>query len=327
LFSTADFREQQTAQLAHDFRIGGEGLGVGGQITLAWGQPDLDDPAINIDSRTLFATVEATYPFLRRQDRIVRGAIGLDYVDQDIEFAELPLNRDRLRVAFLRLTGEASRNLRDGTRANLAESFWRFGGTLEVRQGLDLFGATDPCGVGFAACFAVGVVPPTRLEADPTALVLRGSVDAEIRPVRQVTLAATMRAQYSGNPLLSFEEFSGGNYSIGRGYDPGAIIGDSGIGLRAEARFESLLPRAANRIAIEPFLFIDQIWAWNEERLFPIPRQELTSIGAGARVAYGDSVRAELLLVAPLDRTLAQPERDIRLLFSITARLWPWSFR
>ena len=73
-FATPDFSEQQTVQVAHDFRVGGEGLAFGGQLTYAWASPDLGDPLIDIDSQTLFATVEANYPLVRRQALTLRGA-------------------------------------------------------------------------------------------------------------------------------------------------------------------------------------------------------------------------------------------------------------
>ena len=82
-------------------------------------------------------------------------------------------------------------------------------------------------------------MPPTRLEGDPTATVLRGSAYGEFRPVPRLTLALGLRGQWSNDPLLSFEEFSAGNYTVGRGYDPGTLLGDSGIGLQAELRFGS----------------------------------------------------------------------------------------
>lgn len=326
-YTTPDFSEQQTLQLAHDFRVGGEGLTFGAQATFAWAHPDLGDPLIDIRSRTIFASVDASYPFVRRQRQNLVGTIGLDYVDQDIDFADIPINRDRLRVAFIRLTGEQIGLSRTDPRFTAAEPAWRLGGTIEARQGLDIFNASEPCGPLLAACLAPGFVPPTRLEADPTALVFRGNVDFELRPAHNITFAAAMRAQYSDHPLLSFEEFSGGNYTIGRGYDPGAILGDRGLALRAELRVGSAVPRQRDRWSFQPFAFVDQAWAWNGERLFPIGRQELTSVGGGVRLAYGDALRAELLVAAPLDRTALQPDRDPRILLSITTRLLPWSFR
>jgi hemolysin activation/secretion protein len=102
-FSTLDFEEQQTVQLGHDFRIGPEGVTLSGQFTYAWAKPGLSDPGIDISARTLFATAEARYPILRRQAENVRAAVGLDLVNQRISFNALPLSRDQLRVAFLRL--------------------------------------------------------------------------------------------------------------------------------------------------------------------------------------------------------------------------------
>jgi hemolysin activation/secretion protein len=322
-FTTPDLDEQQTLQIAHDFRIGGEGLTLGGQATFAIARPDLGNRAFDIRSRTVFATLEASYPFVRRQDRSLRGTIGLDYIDQDVDLAGAAVNRDRLRVAFARMAGDAY-GLGSDARYSVAEPYWRLGAAVEMRQGLNLFDATTPCGRTLLACARPGVVPPTRLEADPTAFVLRGSVDGELRPVPGVTIAAAMRAQYSARPLLSFEEFSAGNYAIGRGYDPGAVLGDSGLGLRAELRLGSTTPAAPDRAAFEPFAFVDQAWAWNEERLFAIPRQELTSLGAGLRLGYGDRLRLEFIVAAPLDRTLFQNDRPVRVLLSLTARLWPW---
>lgn len=325
-FTTPDVEEQQTLQVAHDFRIGGEGLTFGGQATLAWARPDLGNPAIDIRSHTVFATLEASYPFIRRQDHSVRGSIGIDYIDQDVDFADFPLNRDRLRVAFVRLNSDAF-GLSSDSRYSPAEPRWRLAATVEARQGLDILGASLPCGINLVVCSAPGIVPPTRLEADPTALVLRSAMDAEFRPVPGVTLAAAMRAQYSSSPLLSFEEFSAGNYAIGRAYDPGAILGDRGLGVRAELRLGSALAGASDRAAVEPFAFVDQTWAWNEERLFLIPRQELTSVGAGVRLGYGDQLRLEFIVAAPLDRTIFQTGRPIRALLSINARLLPWRLR
>ena len=125
--------------------------------------------------------------------------------------------------------------------------------------------------------------------------------------------------------MFSFEEFSAGNYTIGRGYDPGIILGDSGVGLEAELRYGSLFPRGADDWGIEPFVFLDQVWVWNEDRLLAAGDGEVTSVGGGVRVAWGDRLRLEASLTLPLDRTIFAPEREPRLLITLTTRLWPWS--
>src|SRR3546814_15590801 len=59
VFSTAEFEEQQTLQLGHDFRLGSEGLTRSGQFTYSWDDPDLADPRCDVTARTLLATRQA----------------------------------------------------------------------------------------------------------------------------------------------------------------------------------------------------------------------------------------------------------------------------
>jgi hemolysin activation/secretion protein len=327
-YSTADTEEQQTLQLGHDFRIGGEGLAIGAQFTYAWASPDLNLAGVDIDSRTLFATVEASYPFIRRQARTLRGAIGMDVIEQDIDFNALPLNRDRLRVAFARLSFDALGLSQGNPLYTPAEPLWRVGFSVEARQGLGILGASAGCGPGLALCLVPNAVPPTRLEGDPTATLFRGNVYGEYRPIPRLTFALDLRGQYSANPLFSFEEFSAGNYAAGRGYDPGALLGDSGVGVQAEIRYGSAYPRRADQFVAEPYLFFDHARVWNRDVLFATGRQQLSSVGAGVRAAYGDRFRIDLLVAEPLDRLPFQTRRgNTRFLVSLTTRLWPWRSR
>ena len=326
LFSTLDFQEQQTIQLAHDFRLGSEGLAIGGQITHAWAEPNLGDPLVDIRSRTLFATIDASYPFIRRQERTVRGQVGIDFVNQDVDFNDFEFSRDRLRVAFARLTFDQIGLPVGDPRFTPAEPAWRLSGLAEIRQGLDVLGASEPCRP-LTECLLPGAVPPTRIEGNPTATLFRGGLEGEFRPDPRFSIAASARGQYSDDPLFSFEEFAAGNYTIGRGYDPGTILGDSGLAASAELRFGSAFPRGPREWAIQPFLFADQAWVWNEDVVLAVGRQELTSVGGGFRAAWGDRLRIEAMLALPLDRTLLRSDRSPRILVSLTTRLWPWSFR
>ncbi|WP_284734596.1 ShlB/FhaC/HecB family hemolysin secretion/activation protein [Sphingosinicella terrae] len=326
-YSTPDFDEQQTLQVAHDFRLGSEGLTLGGGLTYSWANPDLGDPAVDITSESLIANVEASYPFIRAQQRTLRGAIGFDLIDQDTQFNDLDLSRDRLRVVYARLAYEALGLGGADPRYAPWRPLWRLGASAELRQGLDIFGATEPCGPGFVRCLQPGVVPPTRLEGDPTATVMRAAMEGEYRPDPMFTIAVASRAQYSGDPLFSFEEFSAGNFTIGRGYDPGAILGDSGLGLRAELRYGTIFPDTATSFTAEPFIFLDQSWVWNEDRIIADDHEELTSVGGGVRASWGDRLRLEVMLAFPLDRAGFETDRDPRLLVSLTTRLWPWSSR
>lgn len=328
LFSTPDFDEQRTVQLGHDFRLGGEGLAFSGQLTYAWADPDLGDPALDIEARTLLATVEASYPFVRRQSHSVRGALGLDVIDQDVDLGGLALNRDRLRIAFARLDTDAQ-GIGDSRRYTAAEPRWRAAASLQLRHGIGLLGASEGCGPALADCASTAVTPPSRLEGDPSAFVLRGEARGEFRPVPRIAFALGASGQRSSRPLFAFEEYSAGNYTIGRGYDPGTLLGDSGLGVQAELRFGRAQPRTPNRYAAQAYLFYDRAWVWNEDRFQLLAgRDRLSSLGGGVRAAWGDRARLDLALAVPLGRAgLLTEKPDPRLLVSLTTRFLPWSMR
>ena len=326
LFSTSDFQEQQTLQLGHDFRIGSEGLTASGSFTYAWAHPAVPDA--DVDARTLLGTIELSYPFVRRQASTVRGSVGMDIVNQDVELDDIDLTRDRLRVGFARLGWDAISMDFSKPGRSLAEPFWRVSNLVELRKGLNLFGASDDCGPDGDDCTGPGDIPPSRLEGDATATVLRYSGYGEIRPMRLVTLALGARAQYAWNGLLSFEEFSAGNYTVGRGYDPGSLLGDRGYGTQVELRVGSRIPRNAKSVAIEGYGFWDHAKVSNLDEFVVVDQpSRLHSIGAGARMLF-DRFALDTALAVPLSRIGIERERpDVRLLVSLTTRLWPWSYR
>lgn len=326
-FTTADFKEQQTLQLGHDFRVGGEGLGIGALLTYAWANPTIPGNDSEIEARTLLATVQADYPLIRSLARNLRTSIGMDYVNQTVELDSIDLSRDRLRVAFGRLGFDAM-NTRFSRGRSMAEPTWRFNSLLELRKGLNILGATDDCGPTGADCLGPGEIPPSELEGVSTAAVVRGLLYGEYRPVPKLTFALGARGQYAWKPLLSFEEFSAGNYTVGRGYDPGALLGDRGWGTQAEVRFGSTVPTSARKPAIEGYLFWDHARVRDLDRLFIVEgSNHLDSVGGGARVAF-DRFILDAALAVPLTRVGIFDEKpDPRVLVSLTTRLWPWSYR
>jgi hemolysin activation/secretion protein len=326
LFSTSDFKEQQTVQLGHDFHVGPEGLSVSGVFTYAWAKPDIADARIK--ANTLLGTLEVGYPFVRRQAESVRGSIGMDFVNQDVTLAGADLTRDRLRVGFARLGFDTASMDFSRSGYSLAEPRWRFSSLVELRQGLDILNASEDCGPTGADCIGPGKVPPSRGEGRAAATVFRYTAYGELRPVPKLTLALGARAQYAWKPLLSFEEFSAGNYTVGRGYDPGSLLGDRGFGTQAEIRFGSRVPASARSAAIEGYAFWDHAFVRNRDRLVEVEgSQHLNSIGGGARVGF-DRFALDATLAVPLTHVgILDRKPDPRLLISLTTRLWPWSYR
>ena len=324
LFSTADFHEQQTVQLGHDFRLGPQGLSIGDTFTYAWARPSIPDSKVL--ARTLLNTFEVGYPIIRRQAHSIRATAGMDYVNQDLKLDGIKLTRDRVRVGFLRLGLDASAIETTGLLSS--EPPWRVANLLELRQGLHIFGATPDCGPLGANCLGAGEVPPSRIEGQSDATVLRYTGYGEFRPMPLLTFALGARVQYAWKPLLSFEEFSAGNYTIGRGYDPGSLLGDRGWGTQAELRFGSRVAQSARKPALEGYLFWDHAAVKNLDRLFVVAASNhLDSAGAGLRISW-NRFALDTGLAVPMTRVGVDDVRPgPRLLVSLTTRLWPWSYR
>lgn len=325
VYSTSDFEEQQTVQLAHDMRIGPEGLTLAGTFTYAWARPSV--PNADVLAKTLLATVELGYPFVRRQAQTIRGSVGMDVVNQDVALDHIDLTRDRLRVTFVRLGFDAVATNFTAPGFSEAVPPWHFNTLVELRQGLHALGATHDCGPAGVNCLGPGDVPPSRVEGQSDATVLRYTAYGEYRPVPKLAFALGARAQYAWQQLLSFEQFSAGNYTAGRGYDPGSLLGDMGFGTQAEIRYGSRIPLSARRPAVEGYVFWDHAMIRNRGGSVIIAGKEhLNSVGGGARVNW-DRFVLDAGLAVPLTRVGPLNQRpDPRLLISLTTRLWPWRY-
>lgn len=317
-YSTADLKEQQIFQLGHEFRPGSEGLVVGGQFTYAWTKPDLgaaSAPGTTLKARTLFSQLYARYPLKRTQGSNVWLGGGFDYIDQDVDLTgnlKTPISRDKLRVLWLRADYDAV-DLR------AIRPRWRTGASVEFRKGIDVFDASPNC--GGVACPG-GVTAPSRLDGKATAAVVRANADMEYAIGHDFSIALIPRGQYAFDPLLSFEEFTAGNYTVGRGYDPGAILGDSGLGVSAELRGPRYRVWDGSDFRVQPYVFGDAARVWNKG---PGGTDRLSSAGGGLRAELGDRFRLDATLAVPLQRAGLQTKRgDPRFLLTLTTRILPW---
>jgi len=122
--------------------------------------------------------------------------------------------------------------------------------------------------------------------------------------------------------LLSFEEFTAGNYTVGRGYEPATLSGDSGVGLSAELRGPRLLPLKRSKLAVQPFIFGDAAWVWNKHD--GEGADHLTSAGGGIRAELADRFRLDGTIAVPLEKTgILDRKGDVRVLVTLTTRILP----
>ena len=140
-YATSDFSQQHILQGSHEFRPGSEGLVLGAQVTHAWTKPDLGAAAgpVTLKARTLYAGIYARYPLVRTQAKNLYLTGGFDFLNQKVDLAGVgALTRDRLRIAYARLDFDTIDLKHRSPR-------YRFGGSLEVRQGLNILDATPAC--------------------------------------------------------------------------------------------------------------------------------------------------------------------------------------
>jgi hemolysin activation/secretion protein len=285
----------------------------------------------------LLAAPEAVYPQFATHNAHTLAAIvqlahdiGGDYADQDVAVNGFGLTRDRVRMVFARIAGDLTdrRSVQSVGGYSAYEPRFRLRYGVEARQGLDVLSASPDCRPNLLACLVNGAVPPSRIEADPTPLLVRLNADVEYRPDPGFAVVLKTLAQVTGAPLPAFEEIAAGSFSIGRGYDPGAVLGDSGLLNSLELLYGSLAPRSADAVAWQPYLFTDVAHVWNEDpSRSPGNPDRLWSAGGGLRLAWGRGVQSDFVVAVPLERPdLALSKGDVRFQFTLTARLFPWRF-
>lgn len=319
-YSTFDFKEQLIAQGGHEVLLGDDGLRLGARYTHAWTRPDVAGVP-PILAETGIAAVEARYPLVRRQGGSLWASGGMEFVEQRVRFNGLPLSRDRLRIGFVRLDGEAIDMLGVGPDGGTG---WRLTGALELRQGFDILGASPNCLETPALCTAPGVLLPGLVDADPSAFLVRAQARAELRLARHLVVVVAPRGQYSSARLASYEAFALGNFTLGRGFDPGALIGDKGVGVMSEIAFPGQLLSARAALQAEPYVFADAGWVWN--RFLPGGgAQALGSMGGGVRMTWRDRSRLDLVVAVPTRTVGPRAAGDVRVLMTLTTRLVPWN--
>ncbi len=322
LFSTLQTREQTVWSISHDFAIGADGLRLGGRLIHGRARPDVAGGAFS--SKTWIGGLDLSYPFVRSQQATLTGTAGFDVIDQTIDFGTTRLNEDKLRVGYVRLNwGGIDGASLDGTDGwSIAEPRRRAAAEVELRKGFGGFGSSRPC-APLALCLAPNV-PISDFAANPQGTLVRGEGELALSPVRGVTAVVRARGQYSAAQLLSFEQFTLGNYTTGRGYDPGAVQGDSGVGLSAELRLGRLMPRSAEGLAFQPYAFADAGWAWTNDGLTPLRR--VVSTGGGVRARWGDHGDFNLAVAVPLERLPGQTSLGAaRVLLTFSTRFVPWT--
>lgn len=290
LLVTPQIGEQEVGLVSYEAPVLTDGFKLRGWVSATRAEPgDVLEP-LDIDYAAYSARIEAEYALIRTRDRSAWVAGGLDATWQDSESGIGPgLDIDeQLRVGFLR--------------GRFVTREWLGGLTdleAEGRAGLSFLGASEEGDEGLS---------PEG--SDPQFLSLQGRAEF-LRPIGAFwTIDAELRGQIGSDDLPSLERFSLGNYTIGRGFDPGSVSGDSGIAASLEGarRLEIDLGTRVSETELFGFLEGGQAWTAGDD-------DALASVGAGARARLFDRLDVEGVVIAPLIEPEVDDGGDIRFLF------------
>ena len=284
--------DQYILQGVEEARIGASGLV--GRLSFSYGdsQPQGNLAPLRLEGESYVGSVSFTYPVVRSRREDVNVSAGLDYVNQlvTVNNGGNILNRDRLSVVFVKADGRQA-----WRRFGLLPS-GQISGGIEFRQGVDLFDASHP-GTGNLL---------SRTEGQPQSGLVRADGRLDLQWLPYFSTRVAFSGQFTDRVLLAYEDYTVGNLSIGRGYDPSSLTGDRGVGGSLEARvgpFHSFpgdpklaLPQDTN---LSGFGFFDTAHVQN----LSVGSQDRTvrSLGGGLTFQFANRLRFETFYAHTLD--------------------------
>lgn len=223
-----------------------------------------------ITNSTAFGA-RATLPLVVSREQELSLDAGLTVQSSDVQNNSGAPSHDEWRVFDVALTYQ--------------NNVWGDGvtsATLDIAQGIPGLGSTRPPDNVPAS----GSTESTG-SSDFTKLV------AQIRRIQPIAgpLSASLlvSGQYVNVPPVLGEEVSYGGQLIGRGYDPGSMTADVGVGGAFEARYD-LEPAWFYADAAQAFLFADGAKAHNHDGPRALQDTNLASVGGGLRVTIPGNV-------------------------------------
>ncbi|ATQ44048.1 hemin-binding protein [Caulobacter mirabilis] len=303
-YGTLSSDEQRVIQAAERFYLGGQGLTVDLSGSWGWTKPGDFLGPLELEGESFAGSIRLTYPLVRHRRHNLNMGMGLDWIDQKVEFGGgmATLTEDHLRVFFARLDGHYAP-------ASLAANSVALTGVVEVRQGLSDLGASrrgDPAA--------------SRFLAKPDATVVRAEGEIGGRLAGPLVGKLNLAWQHTSDPLLSYEEYGVGNLTIGRGYDPSSASGDRAVS--ASVEFTTVpFPLFGGRGAWRPYAFYDGAQLTNLG--IGAGKRSLSSAGVGLRAQLTSRVAVDLAWAKPFDDPYgAGAAPPSRVLISLSAVLF-----
>ncbi len=277
-FTTSpDASEQVAGQLRYRRPIGDDGVIGTLAGTITRGQPGSTLSQFGVDTNSWAVGPRLTWPIIRTRAESLQLDGGFTFQKADIDVLGSRVAHDKWRVLDVNAT--------------YLLSSWLGGswlGTAGIVQGVPGLGASDNLSSDLS-----------RKGAYLDFTKLTGLVRYVGYLPNNFSVVLSGQGQFSFVPLINGELISFGGIGIGRGYDPGAITGDRGIGGSAELRYDAVIG-SPYLLSAEPYVYFDAGQTWYIQRGAAadpsLIDQHLDSIGGGVRLTlpYNSSLGLEV---------------------------------
>ena len=278
LTTSPDASEHLAGELRYRDAIGEDGALASLVVSAEHGEPGSTLTAFNILNVGWAAGPRLSYPIIRSRAETLALEGGFTVQDAHVNILGTHVSHDQWRVFDLAVTW---------LRSNSLGGSWS--STVDLAQGLPILGATPDDSAELSR------------KGGSTDFTKVTGLAFYIQPLwSDFSVALAGQGQYSFSPLITGELISfGGSQIVGRGYDPGSINGDQGLGGSVELRYDKRLDNSI-LLAIEPYAYFDagrtyyiQDGASMDASLVD---QTIASVGGGMRstLAYNANLGLEV---------------------------------
>lgn len=256
--------EQMAGQLRYRTAIGSDGLA--GTIFAAGtdGAPGGSLGKAEIRSKSWAVGPRLTYPLISSRANSITLGAGITAQEARVTILGVGIYHDVWRVADFSIAYSGN----DFLAGDMSSA-------VDVVQGLPFLGAS----------------PNHSAELSLDGRTTFTKVAGEFRYTNDLAAPFTFNisgsAQYAFEPLITGEQILFGGTQIGRGYDPGAITGDSGAGGSFELRYDTRWSDLAIEF-LQPYAYLDAAKVENLRRPptagIPLANFSIASTGLGLRI-------------------------------------------
>lgn len=266
-------------------------------------EPGWDLDRFNVRGHAWVLSAGLTHPIIRTRNENLSVRGTLDWRKVKSSNIIEPTRTDRIVAA--RIGGRYEfLDMLLGVAANTIDAEWS--------SGLDLFGASDK-----------GDANLTRARGNPQFSKVEVDLQRLQRITGSVNLLLGARGQYTGQNLLSSEEFGIGGINGGRGYDPSEITGDKGIAAKVEVQWKEPVKFENNFLrTYQLYSFYDVGTVWNNDATTSLQKRDsIASVGLGVRADLPYGVEAGVAVAQPLTRRVqTQNDESPKFYFNVSKR-------